>query len=472
MAKEIKIGDWYYRMMGYGGSDSRWCCVMEKTGEKTGANLFSVFGGVGGGLKPIPVAEVYLAIDELGREFKVSANDLKENGHIGIGTLEPDEYGHKACIYHEDANLLIEKGKYTKEEIEAEFPFAFKDYDEEEKDDRPGFPMTAKQAEILKAAFAANEEKKRLEKEEHNRKFREAVEENRKKYSYIPCPKTEDKYLRTGEVSRNLKAVLKHEFPGVKFSVTSDTFSGGDSATVKWVDGPAYATVDAIVDAFQINRHDYTGDYWDPCENTTTVVCGGFSYTHANREYTPETRQKVEKLVDGYWPKSNYDADWQRKRDVEGEAYKILQRTTFPVGAYEIEGLEFDEKKYEYFIKFKEPKAPTPPPTAPRTPKGEDPGNAAEIANAKREMAMADAGERPDNGDPAKGEAYWKRNTAKKGIEIYFPSMPSEFVRSQMKANGFRWHRGNRCWYNRFDEGTWELARCIVMEFNEGRAVA
>ena len=68
-------------------------------------------------------------------------------------------------------------------------------------------------------------------------------------------------------------------------------------------------------------------------------------------------------------------------------------------------------------------------------------GNSAEIANANREMAMADAEELPDNGDPEKGEAYWKRNEAKRGIEIYFPSMPSESVRNRLKANGWRFSR-------------------------------
>ena len=112
------------------------------------------------------------------------------------------------------------------------------------------------------------------------------------------------------------------------------------------------------------------------------------------------------------------------------------------------------------------------PPKPPRAKRETDLGNAAEIANANREMAMADVGERPDNGDPEKGEAYWKRNEAKRGIEIYFPSMPSEFVRNRMKANGWRWSRFSKCWYNRFDEGTWEFAREIVMEFNNGRAAA
>ena len=50
--------------------------------------------------------------------------------------------------------------------------------------------------------------------------------------------------------------------------------------------------------------------------------------------------------------------------------------------------------------------------------------------------------------------------------------MPSESVRNRMKANGWRWSRFSKCWYNRFDEGTWEFAREIVMEFNNGRAAA
>ena len=47
MSKELKIGDWYYRMMGYGGSDSQMCCIRRKTGEQTAAGMLSLFNGTG-----------------------------------------------------------------------------------------------------------------------------------------------------------------------------------------------------------------------------------------------------------------------------------------------------------------------------------------------------------------------------------------------------------------------------------------
>lgn len=445
MAKEIKIGDWFYRMMGYGGSESQWCCVIGKTEEKTGAHMFSLFGGKDGGMRPLPVSEVYIAIDERGIEHRISANDLKENGSIGIGSLEADKYGHRATICREDARLLVETGAYTEEEIAAEFPYAFKTWEEEEKDERPGAPMTAKQVEIYRAVKVANEEKQRRETEERNRKFREAVEALRKRYSYIPCPKTDVKYLRTGEVSRNLKAVLKHEFPGVKFSVTSDSFSGGDSATVKWEDGPTHEAVNRIVDAFQINRPDYTGDYWDPVETATTAVCGGFSYTHAERSYSEDTRKFVTDFFNEKWPKSGYDSEWKREQDVYREVMKVLSATDFPVGGYEIEGIEYDEKKFKYVLKVRAKAEPIAPPPSDPEPNGKG-GKGVEV----------------------------KENTAKGGLEIYFPAMPSEAIRDFMKSRNWRWSKFSHCWWHKDTEEARNTAAEVVAMYNKenGRAAA
>ena len=437
MAKEIKIGDWFYRMMGYGGSESQWCCVIGKTEEKTGAHMFSLFGGKNGGMRELPVSEVYIAIDERGDEHRISANDLKDNGSIGIGSLEADEYGHKATICREDARLLVETGAYTEEEIAAEFPYAFKTWEEEEKDERPGAPMTAKQVEIYRAVKVANEEKKRRETEEKNRKFREAVEALRKRYSYIPCSKTDGKYLRTGEVSRNLKAVLKHEFPGMKFSVTSNSYSGGDSATVKWVDGPTHAAVNEIVDAFQENRRDISGDYWDPVETATTAVCGGFSYTFANREYSEATSKFVTDFFYEKWPKSGYDSEWKREQDVHREAHKVLAETDFPVGGYEIEGIEYDEQKFKYVLKVRAKAEPIAPPPSDPEPKGNG-GKGVEV----------------------------KYNEQFNGLEIYFPAIPSENVRNLCKASGFRWSKRG-FWYAKRCDRTEAAAEQIVAEWNK-----
>ncbi|MBZ4494453.1 hypothetical protein M1I50_09670 [Clostridioides difficile] len=38
-------------------------------------------------------------------------------------------------------------------------------------------------------------------------------------------------------------------------------------------------------------------------------------------------------------------------------------------------------------------------------------------------------------------------NEEKKGIELYFSNKPSEEVRSNLKTNGFKWSKFNKCWY-------------------------
>lgn len=39
------------------------------------------------------------------------------------------------------------------------------------------------------------------------------------------------------------------------------------------------------------------------------------------------------------------------------------------------------------------------------------------------------------------------RNTEKNGLEISFEGIPDESVRTELKNNGFRWHRANKFWY-------------------------
>lgn len=41
----------------------------------------------------------------------------------------------------------------------------------------------------------------------------------------------------------------------------------------------------------------------------------------------------------------------------------------------------------------------------------------------------------------------FNRNTEKNGLEISFEGIPDEFVRTELKENGFRWHRANKFWY-------------------------
>ena len=432
MSKELKVGDWYYRMMGYGGSDSQYCCIRRKTGTKTASGMMSLFNGTGK-IQPIPVSDIFEAVDEKGRTFKVSANDLAANGHIGIGTLEePKSNGHIAWLYREDARLLVDMGKYTAEEITAVFPMALTEYGDAEYEkyieehSKEFTPMTDKQEEILKAAYAANCEKEKREKEEAARKYAAEVAALREKYNYIPCPKTDGKYLTVGEKRRNVLAVLKHEFPGVKFKAHTRNGSTSDSIRVEYEDGPAYDKVMKVLNAFETTTYNAYEDIHEDCTQPAACVCGGFDYVFLNRT----TSEDVYKFVHDWMLKNVGGISEERAR---GEAHKLAGKTDFPTGGYELLGVGMTDKG-EWFLRIKakaEPQKPTPP-------------------------------------DAPKGEGVVVRhNEEKNGIEILFPSMPSEHIRDLCKAAGFRWSRFSKVWYNRMSDRAEAAAEQIVAEWEK-----
>lgn len=63
-------------------------------------------------------------------------------------------------------------------------------------------------------------------------------------------------YLSCAETAKLIRAQLKTQFPGVKFSVRSSTYSGGASIDVRWTDGPTEKEVDRVVGPFEGARFD------------------------------------------------------------------------------------------------------------------------------------------------------------------------------------------------------------------------
>ena len=52
-------------------------------------------------------------------------------------------------------------------------------------------------------------------------------------------------------------------------------------------------------------------------------------------------------------------------------------------------------------------------------------------------------------------------NEEKNGVEIYFTGKPSEEVRDNLKSNGFRWSKYNKCWYAKQNEDTLNFANSL-----------
>jgi len=57
-------------------------------------------------------------------------------------------------------------------------------------------------------------------------------------------------YLSCAETAKLLRAALKKQFPTVKFSVRSKTYSGGASITVGYTDGPTVKAVRQVTERF------------------------------------------------------------------------------------------------------------------------------------------------------------------------------------------------------------------------------
>lgn len=76
--------------------------------------------------------------------------------------------------------------------------------------------------------------------------------------------------------------------------------------------------------------------------------------------------------------------------------------------------------------------------------------------------APADKAEKPEQTAPAKLAALRVEfNTEHDGIEVYFPSRPSQTTRDALKAAGYRWHSVKKCWYAKNTEAHLQALRKI-----------
>jgi len=99
---------------------------------------------------------------------------------------------------------------------------------------------------------------------------------------------TPGQYVGAAFAAANLRKQLKEVFPGVKFSVRSDSFSGGDSIKVSWTDGPTSKEVDRIADRYSAGSFDGMEDIYNYAASAWTTVFGDAKYVHTQRSYSLE----------------------------------------------------------------------------------------------------------------------------------------------------------------------------------------
>lgn len=86
--------------------------------------------------------------------------------------------------------------------------------------------------------------------------------------------------------AKNIRIELKAAFPGVKFSVKSRRFSGGDAIDVRWTDGPNTEQVDAIIDKYSAGSFDGMTDCYNYATSAWTIAFGDAKYVHSARDFS------------------------------------------------------------------------------------------------------------------------------------------------------------------------------------------
>ncbi len=88
-------------------------------------------------------------------------------------------------------------------------------------------------------------------------------------------------YLSAVETAKFIRPLLKKHFPGVKFYVRSETYSGGCSVTVSWIDGPVTNKVEDVVKVLQGSGFDsmidlrYNRSHWLLPDGTVKLAYSG-----------------------------------------------------------------------------------------------------------------------------------------------------------------------------------------------------
>jgi len=97
--------------------------------------------------------------------------------------------------------------------------------------------------------------------------------------------------------AKNIKRELQRVFPGVKFSVRSSCFAGGNAIDVSWTLGPTVREVEVITSAYQDGHFDGMIDLYEynhsEAHKEFRETNGCAKYVQTDRELPEELREKI-----------------------------------------------------------------------------------------------------------------------------------------------------------------------------------
>ena len=240
--------------------------------------------------------------------------------------------------------------------------------------------------------------------------------------------------------AKNIRTELKRGFPGIKFSVTSDVYSGGDSVDVRWYMGPTVKEVEKITGKYQEGSFNGMEDIYEyDSENVWDDLFGGSKYVIENRE-DGEVYDSIAGQLCAFFaitPPEDGKAFWnlcgEQAETVRQTTRALLSVTSFPAGteAVTVERMPEGERN-PLFADYHG-----------STSHGEWFRLVWAAPAAKTPLSPAQAQAEPVSG------VVVSENEEKNGVEVRFPAKPAPTILEGLKAHGFRWSRYSSCWYQR-----------------------
>ncbi|STO12815.1 Uncharacterised protein [[Flavobacterium] thermophilum] len=215
--------------------------------------------------------------------------------------------------------------------------------------------------------------------------------------------------MNTKETAKKIRQELKEKFPFTKFSVRCER-SG--SINVRWTNFPTEKAVEEVISKYeQVQR----------CEVTGEILSGGNLFVFTRQEWTNELKNKIETEV-----RANYGESYLNDRACY---YRAFNETAEKMYLEYLEALESQKEAQQ-----EQPKQPK---------------------EAQQEPRHSEA------------QAKYTLNEQLNGIEISFTSIPSEEVRNELKAQGFRWSKYKKIWYAKQTADRLQFAKMLAGEAKE-----
>ena len=266
--------------------------------------VYSIFGksGVMEEIKPVPVLPLYC---------KVYIYGFAMNSNMGAIISAPNQYGSYEVVEMAGSDpRFTTLDKYSRPHSKK---FGIGIYYDDDLTTWPEgevkkYVELAKQADIRRK----DEAEKQARSDEKERAELPAL------FPYLTVNPRDDQNI----TANNIRADLKHHFPGVRFSVRKDHHS---TYYVNWNNGPTESDVCKVVDKYEDHSTDITGDFRDYNPSNFNKVFGGFDYVFTSRN--------IEKSIfDVLLPQFEkiYNCEDWHKEQILG---RILRQTAIPEGA-------------------------------------------------------------------------------------------------------------------------------------------